>query len=572
MARRSLRTKLTVAVIVAVLPALALSAWQAVDRQRAADLRKSEAVAATAELAAARYRTLIEGSRRLLEAVCAEDAVRQSANPDASPTEINRCEAYLTNVLGKFPREYSSALVTDAEGVARCATQPTALGVGFTDREVFRLVRDTKAFTIGAQVASRVAPRTVIPVALPILQDGAFRGMCAVGISLTTIGDLVTPVRAAEHVAVALVDRNGGSIGGDPLATRALPVPARVAAAIVGGQTAFSDYGQDGSLYEFHLLPLASNSIFVVSVAGVADGLPGLVDSWGGFAAVVLALAGALLAVWLGADRWCVRPLRYIQNFADRVARGEDIELARQGSWAPELASVSDGVRAMAEAIASREAELRAGLEQRDHMLREIHHRVKNNLQTVAALLRLQARRTNNAEGREALIESVRRVSSIALVHDALSMSVDEEVNLDAVVDRILPIMNDVATVDTPIRINRVGALGVLDADRATALIMVITELVQNAIEHAFDTTTQQGCVTIRAERSARWLDVVVHDDGRGLPDGFSLEKSDRLGLQIVRTLVSAELDGSLGMHDVPSGGTNVVLRVPIGRKARLAQ
>ncbi len=75
--------------------------------------------------------------------------------------------------------------------------------------------------------------------------------------------------------------------------------------------------------------------------------------------------------------------------------------------------------------------------------------------------------------------------------------------------------------------------------------------------------------MVIRAERSARWLDVVVHDDGRGLPDGFSLEKSDRLGLQIVRTLVSAELDGSLGMHDVgATGGTNVVLRVPLGRRA----
>lgn len=205
----------------------------------------------------------------------------------------------------------------------------------------------------------------------------------------------------------------------------------------------------------------------------------------------------------------------------------------------------------------------------KDATIREIHHRVKNNLQTVAALLRLQARRTNNMEAREALIESVRRVSSIALVHDALSMSVDEEVNLDEVIDRILPIMNDVASVDTPIRINREGALGVLDADRATALIMVITELVQNAIEHAFDANTAQGCVTIRSERSARWLDVVVHDDGRGMPDGFSLEKSDRLGLQIVRTLVTAELDGSLGMHEVASGGTDVVLRVPIGRRGR---
>lgn len=204
----------------------------------------------------------------------------------------------------------------------------------------------------------------------------------------------------------------------------------------------------------------------------------------------------------------------------------------------------------------------------KDATIREIHHRVKNNLQTVAALLRLQARRTNNAEGREALNESVRRVSSIALVHDALSMSVDEEVNLDEVVDRIVPIMNDVASVDSPIRITREGDLGVLDADRATALIMVITELVQNALEHAFDGQVL-GAVTIRAERSARWLDVVVHDDGRGLPEGFSLEKSDRLGLQIVRTLVSAELDGSLGMHDVPTGGTDVVLRVPIGRRSR---
>ncbi len=206
----------------------------------------------------------------------------------------------------------------------------------------------------------------------------------------------------------------------------------------------------------------------------------------------------------------------------------------------------------------------------KDATIREIHHRVKNNLQTVAALLRLQARRTANAEGREALIESVRRVSSIALVHDALSMSVDEQVNLDEVIDRILPIMNDVASVDRPIRINRVGDLGVLDSDRATALIMVITELVQNAIEHAFDPMAEEGSVTIRAERSARWLDVVVHDDGRGLPEGFSLEKSDSLGLQIVRTLVSAELDGTLGMRQAPARGTDVVLRVPIGRRTRL--
>nr|WP_206037717.1 PAS domain-containing sensor histidine kinase [Rhodococcus sp. HNM0569] len=206
----------------------------------------------------------------------------------------------------------------------------------------------------------------------------------------------------------------------------------------------------------------------------------------------------------------------------------------------------------------------------KDATIREIHHRVKNNLQTVAALLRLQARRTDNDEARQALSESVRRVTSIALVHDTLSMSVDEEVDMDELVDRLVPMMSDVATVEAPVTVERDGSFGVFSAERATPLVMVLTELVQNAIEHAFEPGTT-GTVTLGVSRSAGWLDVVIHDDGRGLPDGFSLERSDRLGLQIVRTLVVAELGGSLGLHASPDGGTDAVLRVPLGRRgARL--
>ncbi|MFD4469047.1 sensor histidine kinase [Rhodococcus sp. NPDC058505] len=204
----------------------------------------------------------------------------------------------------------------------------------------------------------------------------------------------------------------------------------------------------------------------------------------------------------------------------------------------------------------------------KDATIREIHHRVKNNLQTVAALLRLQARRTQNDEARLALAESVRRVTSIALVHDILSMSVDEEVNLDEVVDRLVPIMADVAAVNSTVQIRREGSFGVFPAERATPLVMVLTELVQNAIEHGYE-PGQDGTVTLRATRSARWLDVVIHDDGTGLPDGFSLERSESLGLQIVRTLVSAELGGSLGLRPARrGGGTEAALRVPLGRRA----
>ncbi|MDG3013021.1 sensor histidine kinase [Speluncibacter jeojiensis] len=205
----------------------------------------------------------------------------------------------------------------------------------------------------------------------------------------------------------------------------------------------------------------------------------------------------------------------------------------------------------------------------KDATIREIHHRVKNNLQTVAALLRLQGRRTDNEEARHALTESVRRVSSIALVHETLSMSVDEEVNLDEVVDRLVPIMADVSAAGSRVQVRREGGLGVLQAERATPLVMVLAELVQNALEHGFG-PDDAGEVVITAKRSARWLDVLVHDNGSGLPEGFSIEHSKRLGLQIARTLVDSELGGSLGLHPASGGGTDAVLRVRLGRRPRL--
>ncbi|WP_280307696.1 ATP-binding protein, partial [Nocardia abscessus] len=132
----------------------------------------------------------------------------------------------------------------------------------------------------------------------------------------------------------------------------------------------------------------------------------------------------------------------------------------------------------------------------------------------------------------------------------------------------LVPNLHEVATAQSGLLLWGGGVrLGAFCADRATPLVMVLTELVQNAIEHAFD-SGENGTVTIRSERSARWLDVIISDDGRGLPPGFSLESSDRLGLQIVRTLVTAELGGSIGLHPGADIGTDAVLRVPLGRRS----
>jgi two-component sensor histidine kinase len=202
----------------------------------------------------------------------------------------------------------------------------------------------------------------------------------------------------------------------------------------------------------------------------------------------------------------------------------------------------------------------------KDATIREIHHRVKNNLQTVAALLRLQSRRTSSEEARLALGESVRRVASIAMVHEALSISVDERVDLDQLLDNVLPMVGEVATAESQVGLSRSGSFGVVVAEIATPLVMVLAELVQNAVGHAFP-DGRPGKVELMVERSARWLDIVIRDNGRGLPSGFSLERSDGLGLQIVRTLIESELRGSLSLRGPRTGGTEAVLRIPLSRR-----
>jgi two-component sensor histidine kinase len=209
----------------------------------------------------------------------------------------------------------------------------------------------------------------------------------------------------------------------------------------------------------------------------------------------------------------------------------------------------------------------------KDATIREIHHRVKNNLQTVAALLRLQARRIDSASAKAALEEAVRRVGSIALVHETLSQSVEENVAFDEIADRLGAMVTEVSGVGGRVRVRRVGHFGVIPSESATAMAMVLTEILQNAVEHGYrppadDDGAAEGLlgeIVVTVRRDDGRLHVTVDDDGRGLPVGFDLEGSTNLGLSIVRTLVESELGGRLELGPAPAGsGTRVALDVPL--------
>lgn len=193
--------------------------------------------------------------------------------------------------------------------------------------------------------------------------------------------------------------------------------------------------------------------------------------------------------------------------------------------------------------------------------IREIHHRVKNNLQTVSALLRLQSRRIEDSSAREALEEAVRRIASIAIVHETLSNSSEESVEFDEVLDRLLANALELSPRMSEIAIERQGLVGTLEPRLATPLALVVTELIHNALEHGL--STQGSQMRIIAQRDGKSCSISVEDNGVGLPSGFELSTSAHLGLQIVRTLTQNELQGELAIVS-KDAGTSASVSFPI--------
>ncbi|MBJ7361944.1 MAG: histidine kinase N-terminal domain-containing protein, partial [Ilumatobacteraceae bacterium] len=214
----------------------------------------------------------------------------------------------------------------------------------------------------------------------------------------------------------------------------------------------------------------------------------------------------------------------------------------------------------------------------KDATIREIHHRVKNNLQTISSLLRLQARRLESPEAKAAIQESVRRIRTIALVHETLSRETGDDVAFIEIVRPLLRLVEEgLQSPDRPVRFIVQGDGGRLPATVATPLSVVLTELLQNAVDHGFPEGSAGGTVVVELGGTDDDIEIKVINDGRVLDPAFDLNGVTGLGLSIVRTLVTTELNGSIliragvaedfsaaGIEDHRSGdGTVVQLSLP---------
>ena len=202
-----------------------------------------------------------------------------------------------------------------------------------------------------------------------------------------------------------------------------------------------------------------------------------------------------------------------------------------------------------------------AGLVVKSAMVREMHHRVKNNLQMIAMLLRLQMRDGREVSGREVLTETINRILSIAAVHEILAAEGLRQVTVRTMLERVVQtITQTMAPPGFALDARIEGDDLSLPSQQATSLALVVNELLQNAMEHAFPGRSA-GRVVISLTESRDAIRVEVRDDGVGLPEGFSPGRSADLGLQIVQTLVQEDLKGQLSLTN--ARGVRAVITMP---------
>ncbi|MEM7273512.1 MAG: histidine kinase N-terminal domain-containing protein [Actinomycetota bacterium] len=199
--------------------------------------------------------------------------------------------------------------------------------------------------------------------------------------------------------------------------------------------------------------------------------------------------------------------------------------------------------------------------------IKEIHHRVKNNLQTVSSLLRIQGRRMESEEAKAAIDESVRRIQSIATIHELLATKGGDDVAFNEIVEPLVAMAeSSLVSSDRPIRFHLVGEGATLSASKASSLAVVVTELLQNSIEHGFPTGSAGGSILVELMTTPTEFRVRVHDDGVGVDPGFDMATSSGLGLTIISTLISGELDGELKVRPAtaPQQGTVAEVRIRV--------
>lgn len=553
----SLRARLVVLVGVAMLAPGALAVLQAVSSYNSSIRILEQNLSQAAQLAANEEVSMISASREILTSL--------AANPDVRATKGPPCRRALQRAIAGLD-QYAGAMVADDQGVLACSSNPMRQVVSVKDFPWYNEIMRGDPFVISELQLAPWLERWGMVTAVPLLDDeGVIRGTVALFIGLDWLTRRYASAAQGDDTVLALLDSKGDLITPERQSAASesgLPNGRLISNHLQAQTQTFRARGADGTWRLYVMSPLLGGRVFVILGTPLlaAIGPLALQVAWGVFTPILM-WALAVVVVWVGLEHLVVRWITYLERITSAYASGRQNVRPERVTAAPlEIRSLGETFTRMADLITARENELRESLAQKEVLVREIHHRVKNNLQLVMSLLNLHARRIRDPRAEAAFAEARSRINALATLHRRLYESESlQQVDLRWFLE------------DLCVELRRGGLAGnrhieltvqapdeVIGPEVAVPLGLLVTESITNAYKHAFP-GREDGRIEVRIEReSPTHLVLLVMDNGAGYEPAE--KDSGGLGRSLIDAFVR-QLHGELEIRS--NQGTQVSVRFP---------
>lgn len=567
--RRGLRVQLLVVLILALMPLLVLSSIQGVVEYEQQREREFERLHSTALAASEAVATSFSRAEGMTGAIAAQAYVLME-NPALCVTALQR--------IAEADDTISNIAILDAQGRLVCsAVPPVTPDEDFSTRDWFRDLRDGADRTHSDVVFGAMSQRQVVLSVRRLRSPGeiangapnAFHGVVAVATDMIAAASLVKRERMRSDAHIALISRQGPLRLGADAGSADVFENVEVGALLDGARQGEAIRLERSGVRPGYELIIAS---LIPGRLGVAVAAPARVfETWSGvsvittFAIPALMTLLVLVCVWVAVDYFILRWLTYLQRVAQLYAAGRLDHVPQRARKAPrEVARLAAVLEQMAASLDEQRTELAEAVDQRSGLLREIHHRVKNNLQVIVSLLNLQSGRISDPAAAEALMDARRRINALALVHRSLYETDDLRfIEVRPFLQDLVQNLGDVLGGDeSAIRLEVECADLALSPDQAAPMALFVTEAVTNAFKHAF-AGRHNGRIIVRLTCDDEGqCKVAVLDDGTGVAAAASAGTGSSL-----MNAFAQQLRGEFTTRQSDLGGHEAAVSFPLNEE-----
>jgi two-component sensor histidine kinase len=559
---QTLRARLLLLLVLAVLPVLVVSVLTACSNYLQAKTKSRHDLESLADVVTDEVGRMLGNAFEVLSILRHQPEIQSAAQ--------GSCGQFLAGAIKGFP-EFSNIVVTDNAGRVICSSAPNQRNISFAGFDWFKRLKATGEPVVGLPVVEPLSHKQVIFIAQPLSfgPPGA-NGAIALTIPNTVLLRLRRYAKVPAETSLFILNETGQVILGptDSKTLGNLPADPSFLTHDAGGEHAFAVTSRSGRAFVYAVVPMLSDKVFgVVARAAMVIDAPRVLALLGQVALPVLFSTVTLVIVWFGTDRILLRWIKQLRAVATAYRRGRMEIRTRHMDKAPlEVRQLAETLDSMAGAIAERENHLVDTIRQREALLAEVHHRVKNNLQIITSLLNLHARSIDKPE-EQAIIRDVQaRIEALALVHRNVYLADDlEYITLSDFLPQLAQqITRSFLSIEGRVAIEAKSDPIRLTVDETIPVAQLVVEAVTNSCRHAFpDGRSGHVRITARADPPGHAI-IEISDDGIGLPDDLdSRPARKRVGHTLIDSF-ARQLGGTV--RTTTDKGTHIWVRFPYER------